>query len=1113
MTSPSRPLRPADQPLPDWAGDPSRPVHIVCFDRREAEAWRAVVAVDGQQPITGSKFPLLEGWLDGRRVGVLRLPFGDKPDLLRAIFGAFLAQVRPTLVIVAGTCLTCRPELPLDAVVTVREVLAGKTRHRLDHPFPAEVLAAGLHGQRIAAVTALTSPVFVESAEHRRRLTGRYPEAEIIEMEDAHLAGLAAAASVPLVVIRGVTDAGNFADHMDNLPAAIARVVSVTRRFLRLLRQQTDLVEVPNPTAADLAFRIVVEAPGQALSLPQAVRWARTAVAWFDLGRLVPAGGRIDLELGPEEADDLPDAGGGPAATGAAPTEERFPFAPGHPRPEGRGRRGGIPRRWEEPAASAALATSAFPAVPSAPSAHGPFAQGAAAPFPGAPVSAGMPETSPVPLATFEPAPLLTGPASFAASGFPATPGGPGPGAAPAVPAGQVVPTDPAGPASGPPATRVHAPGGRAVVAGRPGWWELAWDAEHAFASVRVTGRWRRERGSRPDTLAVALRGGALQQVPFGDRAREVRATLALPGAYHVQGLNSISAEPEEGLLAAATIEEFRRHGLRVANASQSTVWVYRTANADAASYFHPPYALPMRDVAAPPAGVKLIATGLGPAIDPGAAGGEEAWLLLAGDEQGGRLVQYLEDLAASPFTAADVFRYDGVVQRLDDGTVAVGRLDRRLLLSSAGLDRLVFDPATVRQIYSGAYDEFLRAYFRAERRLFPAKGSFLLLTSRGCGNRCSICCSGGFQPFTALSAERVVEILRDLQARSFLRPGEYLDIFLVDSYFNRDPQRVIRLAELVEAEGLRPWFEFHVRHNGLRAFLRRTPGTPAVHAELIAAYRRLGIDEVVMGIDAYTEASIRLLKTDVGELAATGGEAPPAYGFRQIEDVLTALDEAGLRSRGFLLLDNPFLGEEDRLDTWYRLARLCLRVRRFRIDYDSSPGVNELKPFPGAPLTRVAEQVPGLIAGGRFARTQRWADLAGILEFGLFGEWRTEPGKLPALFRDVQLVRLRVVMALAGRLRGFARRERPEQEDILRMLHSFRVGEALLEPLTLAFQKRHPDLRDVESQIRWRQQGIDRLLHALDRSAPSQRHPSSAPFFALLREPPGPPTHPPIGG
>ena len=147
--------------------------------------------------------------------------------------------------------------------------------------------------------------------------------------------------------------------------------------------------------------------------------------------------------------------------------------------------------------------------------------------------------------------------------------------------------------------------------------------------------------------------------------------------------------------------------------------------------------------------------------VDPGAMAGRDANLLLLGDEQSGRLVQILEDLGEKPFPVTAAFRYEGMVLRLNERTVVISRADQRAWLSSSGLNDLRFEPLSLRKIYSPAYDRFLSGYFGSARRRDKAVASHLFFTSRGCGNECSICCSGGFQPFAALTPERVTACLR----------------------------------------------------------------------------------------------------------------------------------------------------------------------------------------------------------------------------------------------------------------------------------------------------------------------------------------------------------------
>ncbi|HEY9069295.1 MAG TPA: hypothetical protein VIV61_03505 [Candidatus Ozemobacteraceae bacterium] len=610
----------------------------------------------------------------------------------------------------------------------------------------------------------------------------------------------------------------------------------------------------------------------------------------------------------------------------------------------------------------------------------------------------------------------------------------------------------------------VSAPGGRAAVVETAGWIFVASsDSRHARLILR------QEALSAPPgaVLDRILRDTPVTVVP--EPGPDPRGVGLPPlGGVHVQGLNSISAEPEEGLLAATTLEECLENGMPVVDSNEARIWVYRTANADEASYFDPPYELPMRIPGPPAPGTCLIATGLGPAIAPEAAGGSMADTLMLGDEQGGRLVSYLEDLCGEPFGADEVFRYPGVAQRLAADRAALSRIDRRALLTLAGLNALRFDPATLRRIYSPAYDRFFRGYF-APRRETPARLSFLILSSRGCGNRCSICCSGGYQPFTALRPELVIDLLKRIRDTAALAPGEFVDVFFLDSYFNRDPDRIVKLARGITGEGLRPWFEFYVRHSGLSGFLRRrAPGLPGtVRDDLVTAYRELGIDEIVMGIDSFTDESIRLLKTDTLRLALEGEQAHPAYTFDEIRAVLTAIEEAGMASRCFLLMNNPFVGDDDRIRTYYHLALLALTLRRFRIDLESSSRVNELKPFPGAPLARVAGRIDGIIRNDRFVYRSGLGHIETWLEFERFGERRETPASRHRFLVSCQESRARLigrVLMLLKHSPGVATRETGE---VIRVAEALLGLEQLLKPVMGPWLEEFRDRREAERFLR----------------------------------------------
>jgi len=929
---------------------PAVPLHLVCFDDTERTAILERMTATAERELTGSRFPLVTGRLDGHDTTLLRLPFGDKPALLLDVARAHLAAVRPGLVVSLGSGMAFCDDLRPGDVIATRVALHGTERVEIPRPPQFESLRRGVPCRiRFREGVALTVPTFVGSRDERQRLRDRFPAADMAEMEDFHLARLYRDTGIGFISLRGITDDGDFGMHLEHLRLSIGNTLLLARRMMRQATMDRRLSFIPNASTLDLPYNIMIYTPGRPLSLPAAVRLSGSAIRGFALGRILPDGARLDIVV-----DDANPLG-----------------------------------QW------------------------------------------------------------------------------------------------------------VEAPGGRAAVVETTGWIFVATpDTRHARLIVR------HEALSAPPGVVLdrILRHTAATAVP--EPAPESQGMgLPMLGGVHVQGLNSISAEPEEGLLAATTLEECLENGIPVVDSNEARLWVYRTANADETSYFDPPYELPMRLPGPPAPGTKLIATGLGPAIAPEAAGGAVADTLMLGDEQGGRLVSYLEDLCGEPFGAEDVFRYPGVVQRLAADRAALSRIDRRALLTLAGLNALRFDPVTLRRIYSPAYDRFFRGYF-VPRRETPARLSYLILSSRGCGNRCSICCSGGYQPFTALRPELVIDLLKRIRDTVALAPGEFVDVFFLDSYFNRDPDRIVKLARGITVEGLKPWFEFYVRHSGLSGFLRRrAPGLPGtVRDDLVAAYRELGIDEIVLGIDSFTDESIRLLKTDTLRLALEGERAHPAYTFDEIRAVLTAIEEAGMASRCFLLMNNPFVGDDDRIRTYYHLALLALTLRRFRIDLESSSRVNELKPFPGAPLARVAGRIEGVISNDRFVYRSGLGHIETWLEFERFGERRETPASRHRFLVSCQESRARLMGRVLMLLKSPSCATSGESAEVIRVAGALLGLEQLLMPAIRPWLDEFRDRREAERFLRVSTEELASVFSRCSterelRDTPSRR------FFRLLRD------------
>ncbi|HNW34410.1 MAG TPA: hypothetical protein PKM25_05720, partial [Candidatus Ozemobacteraceae bacterium] len=467
-----------DSTQPVQLPESDEPVHLVCFDASERETILRHMTVRGRKELPGSPSPVFQGTIDDREVTLLRLPFGDNPALLRQVVQEHIAAVHPRYIVALGSCMAFAEDLEPGDVLVTRQAICGSERIEIP-PIPQiEALWRAVpHQMNVREGTTLTVRRFVGSQADRERLRAEHPDADMLEMEDFHLAGLFKAAGIGFISLRAVTDRGDFGDHLDNLGLAIDRTLLLARRLLRQLSMERRLSFLSNPPTLEIPYRILLRTPGREMTLPAAVRTARKAVRGFALGRILSDDTRLEIVILPE----------GPL--------------------------------------------SAWSAVP----------------------------------------------------------------------------------------------GGRAAVVETAGWVFLH-AAEDRFAKLIL----------RPDALddppgtalaAVVRHAAVIDVAAQGPDAPEGR--MPAPRGVHVQGLNSISAEPEEGLLAATTLEECLANGFPVVDSADATIWIYRTANADATSYFEPPYELPMRFPGPPTPGTALIATGLGPAIDPEAAGGEAADVLM----------------------------------------------------------------------------------------------------------------------------------------------------------------------------------------------------------------------------------------------------------------------------------------------------------------------------------------------------------------------------------------------------------------------------------------------------------------------------------------------------
>ncbi len=430
-------------------------------------------------------------------------------------------------------------------------------------------------------------------------------------------------------------------------------------------------------------------------------------------------------------------------------------------------------------------------------------------------------------------------------------------------------------------------------------------------------------------------------------------------------GLVSISAEPPEGFFAASTAVELEQAGYQLRPADQADIWLYRVPDVRPQSYFDFTFSSPDRPFDAPREKPFKIATGIGPAYDPGSSGGREADLLWLGDEQHGVLSEYLATLRAPGARLSDLFEHQGFVQKLSDRQVAIGHLDKNHALSNAGFESLDTSPSVYRRVYSQELDTYLGSLFDYRQNRPAVDKSFLLATSRGCTQGCALCCSGGLKAFQSFSAERMMEELEKIAQEV---PGEQrAEVFFLDSNFNNNPARLVKFAKLFEDSPLNHKFDFYVRHNSVKGFLRHREGQLVPHRQLIQAYKTLGIEEVWMGVDTYDDASTLTLKSHRHQLARKGTDARPTYTFAELADLIAAFEQEGLETKGFYLGNNPWVSDLDRLDSYYNILSLWLENPHFSLDTREQT-INNLLPFAGSPIADVAKQSPrSLVKEGQF--------------------------------------------------------------------------------------------------------------------------------------------------
>lgn len=464
-----------------------------------------------------------------------------------------------------------------------------------------------------------------------------------------------------------------------------------------------------------------------------------------------------------------------------------------------------------------------------------------------------------------------------------------------------------------------------------------------------------------------------------------------LDHSIFTSGLVSISAEPPEAFFAASTKAEMAEMGFKNTSSTDAKIWIVRTADSRTESVFKFSYATEDRPTNIPYNDKFLVAVGLGPKNNPASTGLKEADLIISGDEQKGILASMLQTLRAPILKISDLDQFSGTAVKTNPNEVFLNSLQYSWYLSKSGFSDLKTDPEIFRKIISTEYDEFLSTLFK-DGKAGRNKVSYLLATSRGCTQGCAICCSGGLSPFQYFSSTRIIE---ELQKIKQLHSNEkQIDVFFVDSNFNNNPDRIIELAAKIKEAQLESSFRYFVRHNTLNGFLNpaKEAAIKTPNIELIEAYKTLGIKEIMMGIDSYDNASVVTLKSNRVLLPKKGVQLRPTYSYEETALAISEMTKRGLYTRGFLLTNNPFVSDLDRIDSYYNLFFLWSKTRKFSIDARSRE-IIQLKPFPGSPVGDAAIKYPSLVRNGRFHTISKLGELDEHMDFLVFNKSAEEIG------------------------------------------------------------------------------------------------------------------------
>lgn len=138
-----------------------------------------------------------------------------------------------------------------------------------------------------------------------------------------------------------------------------------------------------------------------------------------------------------------------------------------------------------------------------------------------------------------------------------------------------------------------------------------------------------------------------------------------------------------------------------------------------------------------------------------------------------------------------------------------------------------------------GVPDRTLMGKHRGSYHWSARRNTGFLITAYGCHHRCRYCPMGRW---TGTIWERDLEdVIQELKAMT------ERNVFLMDFEPLLAPEWMSRLADRIEAEGIRKRYNFMTRADSV---IR--------HPELLARWKRLGLDQLYLGLDAETPARLR---------------------------------------------------------------------------------------------------------------------------------------------------------------------------------------------------------------------------------------------------------------